>query len=91
MFIQEKKVSEEKLNNLEVKIKEYSDMLEDTTDNKLPSIDENAELEEQVIIFFKYFLSTFLLKLFYNIFTDQLRATRIFQLLCKNRRRDGKA
>jgi len=43
------------LNNLEVKIKEYSDMLEDTTDNKLPSIDENAELEEQVIIFFKIF------------------------------------
>ncbi|XP_060881527.1 blastoderm-specific protein 25D [Metopolophium dirhodum] len=44
----EKKVSEEKLNNLEVKIKEYSDMLEETTDNKLPSIDENAELEEQI-------------------------------------------
>jgi len=30
-------------------------MLEDTTDNKLPSIDENAELEEQVIIFFIIF------------------------------------
>lgn len=44
----EKKVSEEKLNNLEVKIKEYSDMLEETTDNKLPSIDENVELEEQI-------------------------------------------
>jgi len=28
-------------------------MLEETTDNKLPSIDENAELEEQVIIFSK--------------------------------------
>lgn len=55
MFVQEKKVSEEKLNNLEVKIKEYSDMLEETTDNKLPSIDENAELEEQVIIFSKCF------------------------------------
>ncbi|XP_022177383.1 blastoderm-specific protein 25D [Myzus persicae] len=44
----EKKVSEEKLNNLEVKIKEYSDMLEETTNNKLPTIDENAELEEQI-------------------------------------------
>lgn len=39
-------------------------MLEDATDNKLPSIDENAELEEQVTIFSKYFSSTFLLKLF---------------------------
>lgn len=44
----EKKVSEEKLNNLEAKIKEYSDMLEETTNNKLPSIDENVELEEQI-------------------------------------------
>jgi len=45
------------LNNLEIKIKEYSDLLEETTDNKLPSIDENAELEEQVIIyFFKIFI-----------------------------------
>ncbi|XP_022177832.1 synaptonemal complex protein ZEP1-like [Myzus persicae] len=44
----EKKDSEEKLNYLEMKIKEYSDMLEETTDNKLPSIDENAELEEQI-------------------------------------------
>lgn len=65
MFIQEKKVSEEKLNNLEVKIKEYSDMLEDTTDNKLPSIDENAELEEQVIIFLNIFYRHFYLNYLY--------------------------
>jgi len=30
-------------------------MLEEATDNKLPSIDENAELEEQVIIFSNIF------------------------------------
>lgn len=38
-------------------------MLEDTTDNKLPSIDENAELEEQVIIFF---LNIFYLDFYLN-------------------------
>ncbi|XP_022182911.1 WEB family protein At4g27595, chloroplastic-like [Myzus persicae] len=44
----EKKVSNEKLNNLEVKIKGYIDMLEETADNKLPSIDEHVEFEEQI-------------------------------------------
>lgn len=53
--MQEKKVSEDKLNDLEAKIKEYSEIMEETTNNKLSSINENAELEEQVIIFFKLF------------------------------------
>uniref|UniRef100_A0A2S2QE35 Ninein n=1 Tax=Sipha flava TaxID=143950 RepID=A0A2S2QE35_9HEMI len=44
----EKKVSEEKLNDLEAKIKEYSEMMESTTVKRLPPIDENAELEEQI-------------------------------------------
>lgn len=48
---QEKKVSEDKLNDLEFKIKEYSEMVEENTNNKLPSINENAELEEQVLFF----------------------------------------
>jgi len=69
------------LNNLEIKIKEYSDILEETTENKLPSIDENAELEEQVINFSK-FLSKYLMD--FIIFTDKLHSTRIFKLLCKN-------
>lgn len=56
IFLQEKKISEDKLNELETKIKEYSEMLEDTTDNKLPSIDENAEFEDQVILFFENIL-----------------------------------
>jgi len=38
-------------------------MLEETTDNKLPSINENAELEEQVIIFHNFTIKI-LLKLF---------------------------
>lgn len=44
----EKKVSEEKLNDLEAKIKEYSELMVETTKNRLPSIDENVELEEQI-------------------------------------------
>ncbi|XP_050435972.1 ninein [Adelges cooleyi] len=46
----EKKMNEEKLNDLEVKIKEYSDMLQaETSDNnKLSTINENSELEEQI-------------------------------------------
>lgn len=35
-------------------------MLEETTNNKLPSIDENAELEEQVIMFSKFFIKLLL-------------------------------
>lgn len=52
MFLKEKKVSEEKLNDLETKIKEYSEMLEENKCNRLPSIDENAEFEAQVKLFF---------------------------------------
>lgn len=53
MFLKEKKVSEEKLNDLETKIKEYSEMLEENKcSNRLPPIDENAELEAQVKFFF---------------------------------------
>lgn len=44
------------MNDLQTKIKEYSEILEDTTDNNLPSIDENAELEEQVILFLQNIL-----------------------------------
>lgn len=50
--MKEKKISEDKLNDLESKIKEYSEMLEENKcSNKLPSINENAELEEQVKFF----------------------------------------
>lgn len=58
MFIQEKKDNHEKLNNLEAKIKEYKDMLEEMTNNRLPSIDEHVELEEQVSIFSLYFFES---------------------------------
>lgn len=64
LFIQEKKVSEDKLNDLEAKIKEYSEMLEETTSNKLPSINENAEFEEQVILFFLSYLNNIIIFLY---------------------------
>lgn len=52
-------------------------MIEETTNNKLPSINENAELEEQVIIFFKVIY--IILYIFFYI--DKLCSARIFQLL----------
>lgn len=58
-------------------------MIEETTNNRLPSIDENAELEEQVILFFQNILMTCT---FFYVYIDQLYSTRVFQLLCKNRR-----
>jgi hypothetical protein len=45
------------LNDLEAKIKEYSEMMESTTVKRLPPIDENAELEEQVILLFQNILN----------------------------------
>lgn len=40
-------------------------MLEETTNNKLPTIDENAELEEQVIIFSNIFFQNITSMIFY--------------------------
>lgn len=56
MYVQEKKISEDKLNELEIKLTEiklteHKEIMEETANNRLPSIDENAELEEQVILF----------------------------------------
>lgn len=65
-------------------------MIEETTNNRLPSIDENAELEEQVILFFQNILMTYILIFFLFIYVDKLYSTRVFHLLYKNRRRNEK-